>query len=322
MTGPYPNTPPKPKRVDLIDIKTNKNRVCIYVRYGVMPTMRAFVATAVLAITVGSLFHVFRESVPAHDKWGAHSDYCNTTGPAVGTTAVEDPISSFTSVLYVVAAWDDPGVAMIGGVLAAASFMLHAHETDGSRALDWYTARSMPLAIALLRWPPVAATAVFVALILQYEVGVDDWIVTAVGGGIAVLNIGRLLYIDFYRTGNSKQGPDMSHICAALLLLGAGLALRGGPRNDAICTNDRALAFAYDCRHGAWHVATAALVWLSVAIFRGKPRSRPIAFAAAAALPALTRLVDQFGVHYEAWLVATVWSVVALVAVCVTDVHL
>ena len=107
----------------------------------------------------------------------------------------------------------------------------------------------------------------------------------------------------------------MSHICAALLLLGAGLALRGGPRNDAICTNDRALAFAYDCRHGAWHVATAALVWVSVAIFRGKPRSRPIAFAAAAALPALTRLVDQFGVHYEAWLVATVWSVVALVAV-------
>ena len=276
-------------------------------------TQTAFVLSAVLTTLVGSLFHPFRAGVPAYDKWGAHAALCNTPGPAPGTTEIEDPVSAFTSILYVVAASDSPSVGTIAAVLAAASFMHHAYETDGSRALDYCAASSMPFAIALLEWPSTAAVAVLVAFVLQYEVGVDYEVVAAVGGGAVAFNAGRLCFNG--ARDDAIRGPDISDVCAALLLFGAAWALRGGPRNDAICTNNRALAYAHDSRHGGWHVTTAALIWLLVAMFQGKAQPRPIAFAAAAAVPALALLADRTSVGHEAWLAATVVSMASLVAV-------
>lgn len=264
--------------------------------------MKALPLGVVLAYVVGAIFHAARDNVPAYDKWGASSSLCGTSGPAAGSSEFEDPTAAATSFLYFVAALDNPVALLYAGILSAASFLLHGHETDGSRELDFYVAALTPTVIALLEVPTLASAAVVLGLILQYETGLDHMVVAGVGIGIAAINCFRV-------------GIDRHTLGAILVCVGAAIALRGGDRNTAICTNNKELSYAYDVRHASWHVVTAVLLYIGVGIFSRLQRPSMLPIALAASLPALLRFVDLDDTYFETWVAAAVLSSVAMLMV-------
>jgi hypothetical protein len=261
--------------------------------------MRVIALSVVAAYAVGCAFHLFRDSVPAYDKWGAHSDLCGTTGPHKGSDEVEDPLAAFTSLLFFVAALDNDAAVVYGALLAAASFALHSYETEGARELDFYVAAAAPLVVAVIAIPAAAALALGVVLVLQYEAGLARGAVAATGLAVGALTLWR-------------RGASLRDLAPLVVAGAAAAVLIGGDRNTAICNNDRMLAFAYDARHGGWHVATAVVLWEALGLFTnlGK-RAHGLWLAVAAAIPAVAALVDRADVYPEAWITTTAASALA-----------
>ena len=122
--------------------------------------MRWFIGSIVVLSVAGAIWQGSRHHVPAYKKWGSHSKLCNTTGPAEDTDDFEDPIAAFTSLLFLTASVDDDIVVGVAGILASASFMLHAFETEHSRELDFSVAAGLPLFLAFSAWPVVVRTKI------------------------------------------------------------------------------------------------------------------------------------------------------------------
>lgn len=263
--------------------------------------MRVLALAVVAAYAVGGAFHLFRDSVPAYDKWGAHSEYCNTTGPHKGSSEVEDPVAAVTSLLFFVAALDNDAAVVYGALLAAASFALHGYETEGTRELDFYVAAAAPLFVALIKAPAASALALGTAVLLQYEAGLAHEVVAAIGLVAAAFELWR-------------QGTGLRELAPLAVGVGTAALLRGGDRNTAICNNDRLLAFAYDARHGGWHVATAVVLWESIGLLTelGK-REHGLAIAVATAIPAVAAVVDRVDVYPEVWITSTIVSALGLI---------
>ena len=262
------------------------------------------VAVSVVAVYFGGgIAHVVRENVPAWEKWGHNAQYCSTSGPTVERSKnPEDPISSFSSLVFFIVALEDPPTVLYGALLGTASALFHASEDDGLRNLDYLLAASLPGFLALRRIPIAAAATVGVNMWLYYGQGVDELIIALVGLVIAL--------VGFY-----FERPELYHVCGAGIALGAMVALRGGDRNTSICTNDKEGAYGYDARHGSWHIAGAILLWVGIGIYTDNPRQSPVKVALCALIPAISRLTDLHTVHFASWLTTTTLSALAFVAV-------
>lgn len=252
--------------------------------------MRWFLVSILLLSIAGAIMQGTRTHVPAYQKWGSHSELCNTTGPATETWEFEDPIAALTSLLFLAATAEDEVVVGLGGVLASGSFMLHAFETEASRELDFAVAAGLPLFLACRRLPLLGAFLLAVAIVLLYEGWLPELAVFAFG------SVGLLGAVVL------KKPTWERYVGLLISGLGAGLLI-GGHRNTAICENDLREAFVYDARHSGWHVNAAVLLWQAVGILAERERRHVVLIAVAGAVPVIARGVDLHEVSFTAWVV-------------------
>lgn len=254
--------------------------------------------TALSAFVIGGIISSTYHDVPEYKNWGAHetNEDCvcclNRPEDIDKTTALNEPISALSSFIFLPATLDSDAAVVFGGVLAAASFVLHSDGSEEARVLDFYSAAAAPAVIAFIGAPPAAGTTLAIVLIVGYETRGSEWIIGGVGAFLAVV---ATLYV----------GLDLQHAVGVFFCLVSAGLLRGGKKLEAVCDNDLHLALAHDARHYGWHLSVSILLWLGVGILGKTPRSHPRVAGAITLVPLISLLTDLNGVHMGSWVATT-----------------
>ncbi|MEK9985813.1 MAG: hypothetical protein VW879_13830 [Opitutae bacterium] len=276
--------------------------------------MRVLAATAVVTLAVGIIISATYDNVPEYKNWGA-DDRDNPNGCTCShhrpdeishTSAINEPASALSSILFFVAAIDNNAAAVFGGLLAAASLMLHVNGEEDARQLDFYTASAAPAVLAFIAVPPLSGLVLGAALVIGYETDLGHMELALIA---AVIAAGGAFYYKI----------DRYHLTGVALTIGAAVLLHGGDKHSATCSNDTDLALALDLRHFGWHLSVSILMWLGVGVFGNVPRDRPVLTAATTLIPLISRLTDLDQIYLASWLTTTIAAVMALAVLAATD---
>ena len=160
-----------------------------------MKSISLLAATAFLALTIGLGIGLTYDDVPEYRNWGAHETNrdcvcCLDKKEDIDKTdMLNEPMSAISSLMFLPACFDSDAAVVFGGVLAAASFVLHSDGSEEARVLDFYSAAAGPAVIAFISVPPLSGLALAVALIIGYETRGSEWIIGGIGAGIALLAV-------------------------------------------------------------------------------------------------------------------------------------
>lgn len=270
-----------------------------------MKSISLLAATAFLALSIGLGIGLTYDDVPEYKNWGAHETNrdcvcCLDRMEEIDKTdALNEPVSAISSLMFLPACFDSDAAVIFGGVLTAASFVLHSDGSEEARVLDFYSAAAGPAVIAFISVPPLSGIALAVALIIGYETRGSEWIIGGVGAGIALLAV---IYTKI----------DAHHAIAVICCLVSAGLLRGGGKLDAVCANDVKLAAAYDARHFAWHLSVSLLLWLGIGVLNKKPRAYPRLASGITLIPLISLLTDLGDIYLASWLTTTYLAVLLL----------
>ena len=158
--------------------------------------MRWFLVNILVLSIAGAIMRGTRTHVPAYQKWGSHSELCNTTGPATETWEFEDPIAALTSLLFLAATAEDEVVVGLGGVLRAGPSCCTPRDR-GEPGAGLAVAAGLPLFLACRRLPLLGAFLLAVAIVLLYEGWLPELAVFAFGsvellGAVVLSHVGAV----------------------------------------------------------------------------------------------------------------------------------
>lgn len=264
--------------------------------------MKAVAAAAAVSYAAGAVWHLARPTMPAYVQWGIDGYPCGGAGrigDGLAQTDVQDPVSTLSSLTLFAAVIDTPA-AFFGALLAAVSGLLHAYQRDCLSALDHAVAAAAPVVVALADVPIMGATALAVALWVQYDPNTKVAAVPVFAAGL-LLAVGRL----------ARRSPPVRTVIAIGVSLGTALAIKelNGSRVPHICANDANGAYADDARHSAWHVNSAIGMWAATKLIVGSDAGRHVLqFSLAGALPLAASLINFYTESAPVWAATTLLS--------------